>query len=274
MRFSRFAPLVFLGLFGCGGGGNDLPLPPATGTGGSSPPAATGGAEGAGTGGSGATLAVDAALVPVTADASASPPDATPVSGQFPGLTRIFDGLTLAGWEQGPAMLWSVKDGALDAAGKTGGELLMSKEDYGDFRIILSSRMVSNQSKTGHLGVCFWGGHAPVGKYNACKLLIPPNAGIWDYGSNGALAGVTRMQGNLDLMTWHQTEIVCLLATGSCKFASDGVAMLTYKDPDPARLKKGPIGLQIHAGTSEVQYKDVSIDPAPKDDTLLTVTRP
>jgi hypothetical protein len=74
-----------------------------------------------------------------------------------------------------------------------------------------------------------------------------------------------------DNMMWHQSEIVCHIATGTCRMATDGVDQVTYTEPKPARLKKGPIGLQIHAGTSEVQYKDVFVDSAPADSNLRTV---
>jgi hypothetical protein len=75
-------------------------------------------------------------------------------------------------------------------------------------------------------------------------------------------------------MQWHQTEIVCHIATGTCRMATDGVDQLIYKEPNPGRLKKGPIGVQIHAGTSEVQYKDVYVDPMPADGNLRTVKMP
>jgi hypothetical protein len=191
--------------------------------------------------------------------------------GPVAGTVSAFDGKTLEGWEGNP-MLWSVKDGTLDGNGKTGGELLMTKQDYGDFRLIVSSRMVANQSGTGHLGICFYGGHTPVGKYNGCKLVIPPGGGSWNYSGSGGLPGITHpMMGKFNSSEWHTTELLCRLMTGTCRMATDGIEVLAYKEPAPAKLKKGPIGLQIHSGTSEVQYKDVFLDPAPADDKLLTV---
>jgi hypothetical protein len=190
--------------------------------------------------------------------------------GAVPGTVSVFDGMTLTGWE-GSATLWSVKDGAIDGKGKTGGEIIMTKVDYGDFRLIVSSRMVSNESGTGHLGICFYGGRAPVGKYNGCKLVIPPGGGSWDYAGGGGLPGITHpMTAKLSASDWHRSEVLCRLATGTCRMATDGIEVLAYKEPNPGRLKKGPIGLQIHSGTSEVQYKDVFIDPAPTEDKLLT----
>jgi hypothetical protein len=232
--------------------------------------AATGGApaspDAAATGGAGGSD---------TPDAGATAADAATGAGVMEGMTRIFDGTTLTGWEQGTPALFTVKDGALDGNGKTGGALLITSTDYGDFRLIVSSRMVANMGG-GHLGICFWGAHDPPGKYNGCKLLIPPGGGSWDYGGGGGLPGITKTPGatgGFNSMDWHQTEIVCHIATGTCRMATDGVDQLTYKEPNPARLKKGPIGVQIHAGTSEVQYKDVWVDPAPADGNLRTVKK-
>lgn len=44
-----------------------------------------------------------------------------------------------------------------------------------------------------------------------------------------------------------------------------------YTDEDRARLRKGPIGLQIHSGASVVEYKDIEIETNPTEDRLVTV---
>jgi len=49
------------------------------------------------------------------------------------------------------------------------------------------------------------------------------------------------------------------------------VLVTDYTDPNPGRRKKGPIGLQIHAHASEVQYKDITVEPAPTDNRLITL---
>ena len=67
-------------------------------------------------------------------------------------------------------MMWSVKDGAIDGKSDNGGQLIDTKDDHDDFRLIVSSRRVS---MTEHLGICFWGARTPVWKYNGCNLLIP-----------------------------------------------------------------------------------------------------
>jgi Domain of Unknown Function (DUF1080) len=192
--------------------------------------------------------------------------------GPVAGTTSLFDGKTLMGWEQNTTTkLWSVVDGVIDGKGTTGGQLLMTQGDYGDFRIVVSSNMVA-VGKTGHLGICFWGGRTPVGAYNNCKLIIPPGGNTWDYSLGTGLKGVTKVGTATVDPTWNTTEIVCFLAKGSCRVAINGKAVVTYQEPTLKSIKAGPIGLQIHSGTNEeVQYRDVYVDPAPTVDQLLTV---
>jgi hypothetical protein len=70
---------------------------------------------------------------------------------------------------------------------------------------------------------------------------------------------------------WHETEVLARLADGTVRMAVDGVEVTRYRDEDAARLRKGPIGLQIHAGASEVEYKDLQVEISPIEDRLLTV---
>jgi Domain of Unknown Function (DUF1080) len=193
-------------------------------------------------------------------------------AGPVAGTTSIFDGKTLNGWVQGSPMLWSVVNGVIDGKGTTGGQLLMTQSDYGDFRIVVSSNMVA-VGGTGHLGICFWGGRTPVGGYNDCKLIIPDARGdTWDYSLGTGLKGVTKVGTPTANPTWNTTEILCFLARGFCRVAMNGTAVLTYQEPNLKSIKAGPIGLQIHDGKNEeVQYKDVYVDPAPTVDQLLTV---
>jgi hypothetical protein len=205
---------------------------------------------------------------------------ATGGAGPAAGTTSIFDGKTLNGWEQGPAMYFSVKDGVIDGkgTGKVSGQLLVTDANYGDFRIIVSSNMVL-QGGTGHLGICFWGARTtPPGGYGNCKLIIPPGGtsgglNTWDYKLNGGLKGTTTTgKPTINNGTWNTTEILCFLAKGFCRVALNGTAALTYQEPTLSSIMAGPIGLQIHDGTDEeVQYKDVFVDPAPTVDALLTV---
>jgi hypothetical protein len=183
----------------------------------------------------------------------------------------LFDGKTLAGWSGNPT--WTVKDGALDFTGNAGrGTLLVGRGDYSDFRLTVSSRLVSEKN---HLGVCFWGTRQPDHSYGECILVIPPSGGMWDY--HPGKKGPPRQKladPKFDAHQWHRSEILARRATGEVRMAVNGIELLRYKDEDAARLKHGPIGLQAHAGDSQVQYKDIEIEVNPREpDRLLTVAR-
>ena len=183
-------------------------------------------------------------------------------------LERLFDGKTLNGWSGDPA-IWSVKDGAIRGVTEHGGQLILTSGDYSDFRLILQSRLVSEKN---HLGVCFWGERKTDWGYGECILVIPPTGGMWDYhpGKKGPLREKLPHP-DVDPHVWHESEILAHLKTGTIRMAVNGVEVTRYTDEDATRLRKGPIGLQIHAGASEVEYKDIRIEIDPKEDRLLTV---
>jgi hypothetical protein len=184
---------------------------------------------------------------------------------------KLFDGATLKGWNGNPAF-WSVVDGAIHGVtDKTPGELILTDGEYADFRLILKSRLVSESN---HLGMCFWGDRRPDWRYGECILVIPPNHGMWDYHpGKGSPVRETLIHPQFDPHVWHETEILAHLKDGTVRVAVNGVEVTRYKDEDPTRLKKGPIGLQIHSGASIVEYKDIEIEVDPTKDQLITVKK-
>jgi hypothetical protein len=185
--------------------------------------------------------------------------------------TRLFDGATLKGWNGNPEF-WSVADGAIHGVtDKTQGELILTNGDYADFRLMLRSRLVSEAN---HLGVCFWGDRRPDWRYGDCILVIPPNNGMWDYHQGkGSPPRENLPHETFDPHAWHQTEILAHLKDGTIRVAVNGVEVTRYKDEDPSRLRKGPIGLQIHSGASVVEYKDIEIETDPAEDRLITLKK-
>ena len=181
----------------------------------------------------------------------------------------IFDGVSLKGWNGDPA-IWSVKDRAIHGTSETGSELLLSDAEYSDFRLILKSRLLSASN---HLGVCFWGERKADWGYGECILVIPPTGHFWDYhpGMSDDPAYEKFAQPGIDPHDWHETEILARRRTGVVRVAVNGVELTRYTDPNPARLKVGPIGLQIHSGASEVEYKDIVVEIDPREDRLVTV---
>ena len=192
---------------------------------------------------------------------------AAPVNA-VPARTTLFNGTTLQGWSGNPA-IWSVKNDAIHGVTDHGGQLMLTAGDYADFRLILKSRLVSQKN---HLGVCFWGNRTPDWGYGECILVIPPSSGMWDY--HPGKKGPPREKlphPDFDPHVWHETEILAHLKTGTIRMAVNGVEVTRYTDEDPTRLRRGPIGLQIHAGASEVEYKDLVVEVDPKEDRLMTL---
>ena len=122
------------------------------------------------------------------------------------------------------------------------------------------------------MGVCFWGTRMADWGYGNCILVIPSSGGMWDY--HPGKKGPPREKlphPDFDPHVWHEAEILAHLKTGTIRMAVNGVEVTRYTDEDPTRLRKGPIGLQIHTGASEVEYKDLVVEVDPKEDRLMTL---
>jgi hypothetical protein len=123
------------------------------------------------------------------APASSGGGTSNPDAGIFsipPGMTKLFDGMSLTGWDGDNR--WSVNTTDMAIQGHTGGfNLIKTKMDYGDFRLVLTERMVLTGPSTNHLGECFWGGPYAAGNYafNGCIVFIAPHGSLWDYGAEG-----------------------------------------------------------------------------------------
>ena len=53
--------------------------------------------------------------------------------------------------------------------------------------------------------------------------------------------------------------------------AVDGIEIIRYTHPNPSAWKPGPVGMQLHQATAIMEYKDIKIEPDPKENRLLTV---
>ena len=185
-----------------------------------------------------------------------------------PARISLFDGATLNGWSDNPA-IWSMKDGGIHGITDSGGQLILTDGDYADFRLIFKSRILSEKN---HLGVCFWGNRMLDWGYGDCILVIPPTGGMWDYHPGKKSPPREKLpHPDFDAHVWHESEILAHLRTGTIRVAVNGIEVTRYTDEDPTRLRKGPIGLEIHAGASEVEYQDLVLEPNPKEDRLVTL---
>jgi hypothetical protein len=251
-----------------GGGGDD------SGGSGSSSGGGGSSSDGGGTGDDASAPPGDDATV----DAPGPPSDAAGLDapgmvGQpiLPGLMPIFDGTTLNGWDGNPA-IWSVKDNALHGITQNGGQLIKTTTDYDNFRLVLRARIFP--PATNHLGVCIWGAPAAKGNwgYSGCIEFTPGSGSYWDYGKCG---NQTYPYVYATKTEWSVFEILANLQTKKVRVAVNGHEVLpAYMECAGSGHQKGPIGLQIHAGASEVEYTDLAIDPAPTQDVLLTTASP
>lgn len=217
-----------------------------------------------------------------------APPKEAPVVPPKQGKSetiKLFDGKTLNGWE-GYKDLWSVQDGEI--VGKNTGPVkystyLLTDRKFSDFRLTFAGKLVTSEM---HSGVAFWGEIYPKadGKvtdpkadrseytYKGHLVMFPSGWGMYDlFGRNGlpVNGGPAKKVGKQH--DWNDIEI---LAQGNrVRVAVNGTAVVDWRDPEPERIKEGPIGLQLHQNRvpQEVRFKGLVLETFPKEDKLLTV---
>ena len=190
-------------------------------------------------------------------------------------MTVLFDGRSLDGWEYNPEV-WKIAEGAMRGSGQYG--QIFTRADYGSFRLIVTSRVVTPETNTGngHLGILFWGERPAPGTWGTANALQvqPPHGAMWDYLTNRAVTPerVVPRQA-LQYHDWHTAEVLANLKTGAVRMAVDGVEIIRYTHPDPTLLRAGPIGMQLHQATAVMEYKDIRVESDPREDRLITVVR-
>jgi hypothetical protein len=309
----RKSPLVLIGvgalLLGCSGGDMGRPGPVGGGGGSPEPTGGSGGTGGGSTGGTGGSSYGGSGggggstggnnggnNMGGTGGGSAPTPDAgTPSDGPstsadagpsgpptlgtgiYNGMTKIFNGTDLSNWSMSPASSWVVKDGVMASTGNGRG-YIATKADYGDYRLIFTSRQVKGDHA---LCILLFGIRPPPNNALGAIQFQQPNGGTWDYrvGKNNAGGTLfTRLpHPSMDKHMWSQCEVLAkgskgefraacctLTGTGPCK----AVEVLRFKDPTAAR--KGPVAWQMHNGGIFDEYKDAYIEENPMVDDLIT----
>lgn len=232
-----------------------------------------------------AACALLAVAASINAQDKKTPAKAAPIVEPLKGESKtieLFDGKTLKGWE-GYEDLWSVNDGVIVAKNDKPlkfSTYLLTKDKYTDFRLIFSAKLVKSEM---HSGVSFWGMVKPdVSKdpdkerskftYAGHLVMFPSGWGMYDlFGRNGLPVdgGPGRKVGKQH--DWNDIEI---LAQGNrVRVAANGVEIVDWRDPEPKRIKEGPIGLQLHSNEvpQEIHFKSLKLETFPKEDKLITV---
>jgi hypothetical protein len=196
---------------------------------------------------------------------------------------KLFDGNDLKGWE-GYKEYWSVQKGVI--VGKNSDEVkvstyLVTKRKFSDFRLTATVKLVKSEM---HSGIAFWGRVGPevvppeLRKYKVKYtyaghlVMFPSHWGLFDLFGRGGLPVSGEPAKKVGKQhDWNHLEI---LAQGNrIRVAVNGKQVVDWRDPEPQRIKAGPIGLQLHQNTvpQEVHFKDLVLTTFPPEDRLLTV---
>jgi hypothetical protein len=208
------------------------------------------------------------------AGADGKPGEDTPTKGKTETI-KLFNGKNLDGWE-GNKDLWSVEDGVI--VGKNTDPVkvstyLLTKRKFSDFRLMAMVKLVKSEM---HSGIALWGRVAPEKgdpyTYAGHLVMFPSGWGMYDlYGRNGLPVDAAPAKKVGKQHDWNELEI--LTRGDRIRVAVNGAEVIDWRDPQPDRIKEGPIGLQLHSNTvpQEVHFKDLTIVTFPAEDKLLTV---
>jgi hypothetical protein len=188
---------------------------------------------------------------------------------------KLFNGKDLDGWE-GHKELWSVEDGVI--VGKNTDPVkvstyLLTKRKFSDFRLTATVKLVKSEM---HSGIALWGRVAPdkgdMYTYAGHLVMFPSGWGMYDlYGRAGLPVDAAPAKKVGKQHDWNDLEI--LTRGDRIRVAVNGAAVIDWRDPQPDKIKEGPIGLQLHSNTvpQEIHFKDLTLVTFPEEDKLLTV---
>jgi hypothetical protein len=200
-------------------------------------------------------------------------PVVPPRTGQSETI-KLFDGKDLEGWE-GNHDLWSVHDGVMIGKNTQPVKVstyLLTKRNFSDFRLTATVKLVQSEM---HSGIAFWGRKAPERgdpyTYAGHLVMFPSNWGMYDlYGRNGLPVDPAPAK---KVGKQHEWNLLEILAQGNrVQVVVNGTQVVDWRDPEPDRIKEGPIGLQLHSNSvpQEVHFKDLTLTTFP-DGKLTTV---
>jgi hypothetical protein len=185
-----------------------------------------------------------------------------------PGFSPLFDGKSLAGWE-GNEAIFHVRDGVIIAGSQTEkiahNEFLASKEEFDDFELRLSARLVGRGQNA---GVQFRSQRIPdhfemIGYQ--CDMGTMQGRPIW-----GTLYDESRRRKFLAepetvkltsvLKTDDWNELVIRCEGPRIQIWVNGLQTVDYTEQEADIPRRGRFGLQIHGGEpAEASYKNIHI---------------
>jgi hypothetical protein len=182
---------------------------------------------------------------------------------------HLFNGKDLKGWV-GHEDLWSVQDGVIvgkNTKPQKVSTYLLTEHKFSDFRLLATVKLVESEM---HSGIAFWGRTAPEHgdefTYAGHLVMFPSGWGMYDlYGRNGLPVDGAPAKKVGKQHDWNDLEILAL--GNRVRVAVNGTAVVDWKDPMPERIKKGPIGLQLHSNQvpQEIHFKNLTLTTNPED---------
>jgi len=220
-----------------------------------------------------------AILLVVIAVASAEPPDVAPRKGKSETI-QLFNGRDLSGWEGYPEH-WSVRDGVI--VGKNTEPVpvstyLLTIRKFSDFNLKFAAKLVESEM---HSGIALWGRVDPNAPkpadrarsrytYAGHLVMFPSDWGLYDlFGRNGLTVDNAPAKAVGKQHDWNEME---LFAQGNrIRLVANGVLVVDWREPEPARIKEAPIGLQLHSNKvpQEVHFRGLLLTTFPDDKRLV-----
>lgn len=210
-------------------------------------------------------------LVPCLLRADA--PEIPPKKGE-PETIQLFDGKTLDGWEGHKPKYWTVENGVIVGKNREPvmvSTYLLTKRKFSDFHLVFSAKLVESEM---HSGIAMWGEVAPTRgdlyTYKGHLVMFPSGWGLYDlYGRAGLKVD---NKPALKVNKQHDWNDIEIFAQGNrIRVVANGVLVVDWRDPQPDRIKEGPIGLQLHSNNvpQEVQFKGLTLTTFPDAERLF-----
>jgi hypothetical protein len=222
-----------------------------------------------------AALVLGAPLPAEKAKPVKAAPEVPPRKGKSETI-KLFNGKDLAGWE-GYKEYWSVHNGVI--VGKNTEPVpvstyLLTKRKFSDFRLRATVKLVKSKM---HSGIALWGKVLPeggqftkkMGKYTYAGHLVmfPFHWSMYDlFGREGRL-GVDGRPAQKVGKDDDWNDLIIVAQGNRVRVVVNGTLVVDWRDPEPQRILKGPIGLQLHQNTvpQEVHFKDLVLTTFPDD---------
>ncbi len=200
---------------------------------------------------------------------AANAPVVPPKEGKSETI-QLFNGKNLDGG-QGHAKHWSVVDGTI--VGKNTEPVpvstyLVTDRKFSDFRLLATVKLVTSRRciPASPSGAAWPRSKRTSTPMPAMLVMFPSGWSMYDlYGRGGLPVDGEPAKKVGKQHDWNDLEI---LAQGNrVRLVVNGALVADWRDPEPDRIKEGPIGLQLHSNgePQEIHFKNLQLTTFPED---------